>query len=544
MNRVPEKFRRKSKFERSYKPRVVAIGPYHFGKDFENDQVNKLKPVMAGLFCHVQCAGQVDAKFFDGFAEQIKGVRDQYDEESTRHINEKEFARMMFLDGCFIIVFISFFITSGLEELGLTKDIIVSVQHDIFLLENQLPFEVLQALCRAEGFNIYELLRILDLYFRYCTIGYDQHFQQEIGYKEIRIAQPLHLLDLLRITWLGKDKGRGKVKAKFSEIVKQKCHTHMEGFCTPCSSSCFSLLRKVSQLFMKSHRSGFPLLMKTRHLFMKGRVVRNIKELVTTGIYVRPNKSNLLSDIHFSNIVTGRLTLPRIIIDGSTRAIFLNMIAHEKCMNDDFRFTSYISFLDSLIDNADDVSLMRSAGVLKHFLNSDEEVAKLFNEIGADLVPQSDIYMPVKIKIYNYLESKGRAKVATWLAEVSRDHFRSPWTTIAVFAAFFAIALTVDAPDKGEHVDVRKEFGQKGRVRLTTSNTKAGPSQASPSCVHDPNPFAPFVYELESEHAKLCEQVNSFVHRILELKASSDMGGMELVLGKEGLLLFALLDLV
>ena len=48
------------------------------------------------------------------------------------------------------------------------------------------------------------------------------------------------------------------------------------------------------------------------------------------------------------------ILLPPIIVDDSTRPKFLNLIAYEMCLDfeNDFGITSYISFLDSLIDDA------------------------------------------------------------------------------------------------------------------------------------------------------------------------------------------------
>ncbi|KAA8518029.1 hypothetical protein F0562_015490 [Nyssa sinensis] len=159
-------------------------------------------------------------------------------------------------------------------------------------------------------------------------------------------------------------------------------------------------------------------------------------------------------------------------------------------------------------------------------------------------------------------------------------------TTLEVDQKLGRFSFTQDAPDKKEHVYAREEFIQDGRVGLTTSDTEAGPSQASPSCMHDLDPFAPFVHkvhesktvevlefdglavswlryhlvhlghvrrqivwfgephQLESKHAKLYKQVTSFVGMIVELKASRNAGGVKLGLGEEGLRRSTLLDLV
>ena len=63
--------------------------------------------------------------------------------------------------------------------------------------------------------------------------------------------------------------------------------------------------------------------------------------------------------------------------------MFLNLVAYEKCDNfkNDFGVTSYIAFLRSLIKEAKDVRELRKAGIFYNLVDSDEEVAKLFNEM-------------------------------------------------------------------------------------------------------------------------------------------------------------------
>ena len=53
---------------------------------------------------------------------------------------------------------------------------------------------------------------------------------------------------------------------------------------------------------------------------------------------------------------------------------------------DDYAVTSYICFLGSLIDDADDVKELRSRHILCNFLGSDEEVTRIFHEIANNLV--------------------------------------------------------------------------------------------------------------------------------------------------------------
>ncbi|KAB2631177.1 hypothetical protein D8674_008696 [Pyrus ussuriensis x Pyrus communis] len=75
--------------------------------------------------------------------------------------------------------------------------------------------------------------------------------------------------------------------------------------------------------------------------------------------------------------------------------------------HNDFEVTSYIGFLDALIDHADDVvKKLRSTGVLYNLTGSDKAVAHLFNEIGTDLVPNTDIHCDVKADTEKHYKTK------------------------------------------------------------------------------------------------------------------------------------------
>ncbi|KAL4607587.1 hypothetical protein ACB092_09G186300 [Castanea dentata] len=121
-------------------------------------------------------------------------------------------------------------------------------------------------------------------------------------------------------------------------------------------------------------------------------------------------------------------------VDDSTRPKFFNLIAYKMCsdFNNDYGVTSYISFLDSLIDEANDVKELRKAGILYNLLGSDEEVTQLFNEIGTDLVPNNKINSDVRSRIQKYYKNKGK----TWISQAIHDHFSSSgqsWLFLALY---------------------------------------------------------------------------------------------------------------
>ena len=171
---------------------------------------------------------------------------------------------------------------------------------------------------------------------------------------------------------------------------------------------------------------------------------RNVQELRAAGINVErtKKKNSCLREIDFTTLgCLGYLWLPPITVDDSTRPVFLNLIAYEMCLDfqNDFAITSYVSFLDSLIDEPSDVKLLRNAGILYNYLGSDDEVAQVFNEIGTDLVPNIEIYSEVKSQIQDLYKKQGR----TWIPQVLHEHFSSPWTLTAFFGALLVLALTI-----------------------------------------------------------------------------------------------------
>ncbi|KAF3961432.1 hypothetical protein CMV_013951 [Castanea mollissima] len=188
---------------------------------------------------------------------------------------------------------------------------------------------------------------------------------------------------------------------------------------------------------------------------------RNVQELRAVGIYLMSSISSCLRNISFTqtnwnllaclgkiisftkkelHLFGGTLRLPPITVDDSTGPKFFNLIAYEMCpdFDNDYVVTSYISFLDSLIDEAKDVKNIRRAGILHNLLGSDEEVAQFFNEIGTDLVPNPDIYGKVRSQIEVYYNKKR----ITWIAEFLHTRFSSPWTIGAFVAALFALILS------------------------------------------------------------------------------------------------------
>ncbi|CAL5420719.1 unnamed protein product [Camellia sinensis] len=335
----------------------------------------------------------------------VDEARKCYAEGLTERFNDEEFSQMMFLDGCFTLQYIYSIVNESQRVLKIIHHAPL-VRRDLFLLENQLPFIVLQVPMRLR-------------------------FENHDGENMITV-------------FIKRVRGKSVVRVGLIEQIKTFFDNHVWG-----------LVHHETQ--QKNSNDEPPIhhleLIRRQYIdptaFTIGRYItcgwysrRSTKDFKSVGIQFKPSKTYQLTDIDFNPTCTsGILKLPPMIIDDTTKSIFLNLAAYEACPDrvTDFGVTSYICFMDSLIDHAEDVKVLRSKGILLNFLGSDQHVADIFNEIATELVPSPHAYVEVKTRI----EKHHRNNMKIWMAEWHHTYFRSPWTFIAVTAVILAITLSV-----------------------------------------------------------------------------------------------------
>ncbi|KAB5518980.1 hypothetical protein DKX38_023299 [Salix brachista] len=147
-----------------------------------------------------------------------------------------------------------------------------------------------------------------------------------------------------------------------------------------------------------------------------------------------------LLDVEFqSSLRGGKLILSPITIEESFKSVLLNLIAYETCCDSsgELWVTSYACFLDSLIQDVEDVKVLQSEGVLNIFVR-EQEVADLFNQMSRNLVPNPYAYSDVKRRI----ELDRKSIIKKWASELMQTYFSNPWSFIALVAATFTIILT------------------------------------------------------------------------------------------------------
>ncbi|KAJ0079363.1 hypothetical protein Patl1_22886 [Pistacia atlantica] len=352
IERVPAMLRVVKKNRGCYDPLVVSIGPYHFGNPrLELMQQHKL--TMARQYVNG------DLKLLEESYQKVRRVAEAAkqcytDQISVAKFNNEEFSQMMFLDACFLLQFIYCIVREEREALKMKNNMIALVQRDLFLLENQIPFQLLNELSFESKFG-------------------DENSKQTMLNKfvtQIRSPPPQ------------------SYKKNINNFLSNLAFGGRKG------------VQDVNVIAGKFESEPAQLLDLIRtNLFDK-------------TVLTQPPPRDCSDWYH-----TGFLKLPPIYIDDSTKSMLLNMVAYESSLNgpDDFGVSSYICLMNSLLEHAEDVKELRSKGILLNFLGSDQQVADLFNEIADNLVSHPHAYAVVKDRIEKHYKNRLKIWLAEWL---------------------------------------------------------------------------------------------------------------------------------
>lgn len=134
--------------------------------------------------------------------------------------------------------------------------------------------------------------------------------------------------------------------------------------------------------------------------------------------------------------------MPVLMVDDSFEGIFLNLLAfehqHAAAGNG---VTAYVFFMDNIIDTAEDVSLLKSKGIFKNYLGSDDALAKLINDTlskGA-VMSRFSVISKVQHEVKNHCKKPWNE----WRANFMHTYLRNPWVFISLVAASILLLATV-----------------------------------------------------------------------------------------------------
>ncbi|XP_024965008.1 putative UPF0481 protein At3g02645 [Cynara cardunculus var. scolymus] len=369
----------------SFKPQVVSIGPLHRQdkalQEFEEQKTTYLHHLLQRLNIKPEI---ILDKCLQKVNDSIHKIRESYGGMMT--YTDVELAQMMVIDACFILDFL--FLFEEHQPLTSTNAILTrSISRDLVLLENQIPFFVLQDIFKC---TISKLQTTRSL-----TSGILQHLQILSPFKEIKrndvicTTQPHHILGLLQRSFHPTDN------------IPLNC----------------------------------PLLRFPNHSAL---------ELDKAGVKFEPKKDeNWTLAIDFSSSSwkffrwwwgNRTLRMHKLCIDDSTELFLRNLIAYEQCTPDvpDF-VTSYVCAIDMLLDTKEDLSKLVESKVLTNNLGSNEDSTKMLNKLSEQFAFKEFYYM----EQWKQLDDYYNRYVPKNIALLRRTYFDSPWKIIALLASCY-----------------------------------------------------------------------------------------------------------
>ncbi|KAK9292564.1 hypothetical protein L1049_020538 [Liquidambar formosana] len=427
IHEVPNELRKVNKS--AYRPRIVSIGPLHEGEHSQMDEhkwrytlhllqrrrgQDKIPDICKAIF-------DLEPQARGSYAKTIK-------------FNAFELAEILLVDGCFIIeLFLRFssmpFYKHNSDLIFRNAWMVPALRHDLQLLENQIPFFVLEQLLEicvpcnlSHGSSLIRSDNIIDLALLFFQLNMNQEVARGIHSKDV-----MHMLDLLHKYYLppspsGAPKDR-QVRGFDLPTPYQRAPTR--GFYLPTSHS-------------------WDPKDKETHGFKKCAT-----KLLEAGIEIKKGTEDHLLDIRFGN---GVVMIPPFFIQETTESLLRNFIAYEQCnLGSSHHITSYAILVKSLIHSSLDVELLEKKGIIINELGGVEQVLNLFNNISRE-VALKDFYFGELCKDVNAHQNSWWHRVrhkAFWrvlwkrqMASLKRNYFPNPWRTISVIAAVLLLFLT------------------------------------------------------------------------------------------------------
>ncbi|CAH9089988.1 unnamed protein product [Cuscuta epithymum] len=405
--RVPLSLR-KDGDDKAYLPQLVSLGPYHRGKRrLKNMDRHKWRAVYHTL----NRTNQEVKSYLDAIRAVEEKARASYD--GSINLSSNEFVETMVLDGCFVLELFQG-AAGGFKDLGYGRNDPVfamrgsmhSIQRDMIMLENQIPLFVLDTLYSIQSGDLDPKGGV-------------------VANLAVRFFDPLMPSDE-PLTKSGMNR-LGKSFDPLTDLAGLHC---LDVFRR-------SLLRTGPK---PTPKFGIKKWSNNNRVADKRRqqLIHCVSELREAGIKFKRRKTDRFWDIKFKN---GYLKIPRLLIHDGTKSLFLNLIAFEQCHLDSSNdITSYVIFMDNLINSPGDVSYLHYFGIIEHWLGSDAEVAELFNRLCQEVVfDVNDSYLSrLSEQINRYYDHRWNA----WRAALKHKYFNNPWAIISFFAAVVLLVLT------------------------------------------------------------------------------------------------------
>ncbi|XP_031386938.1 UPF0481 protein At3g47200-like isoform X2 [Punica granatum] len=397
--------------EKAYQPHTTSIGPYHHG----NPKFNMIEEhKWRFLDDLLRFNGTHPLELFKTVSRMEESIRESYSE--YLNYDSYELVEMMVVDGCFIIAL--FCEVEGVipprqdDPLFKMTWVLPFLMRDLLLLENQIPYSVLEALyelCIGKlstntnnpnsrnsssssnnqndgNCNHPSLARLALSFFDKMALRRPDVLKKYYDHKQ----GVKHLLDLFRDTYL----------PPTQEVTSRNCKSEYQ---------------QLIQCSRKLHLAGVKFKLR------------------------RSESSDSFLDIKFKN---GGLEIPKFTIDDLSSSLFLNFVAYEQCYSNCTKhMTSYATFMGCLISNPSDAGFLCDRKIVENYFGTDDEVARFFNKVGKDVV--FDIDQSYLSEVFEDVNEYCQNDWKVGWAEFKHTYFGTRWSFISALAAVVLLVLTM-----------------------------------------------------------------------------------------------------
>jgi hypothetical protein len=443
-----------------YRPRVVSIGPYYYD-DKELD--GNYKYQCLGYFLSRTRAKGIGLEDYIKKLHPLEGrARACYSEKID--LNSAEFLEMMVVDASFILELFYKFQDPGPletdEPLAPLKWRLQYFYVDLLLFQNQIPFFVLQELFDIAKMPGDPSLYLLALRFFNNVMRTPKKVIKSCAKDLERIYAdpeklPLHLLDLVRSSLIRPGINRRRLGRLGRLVVSLIVGLLMKSNTMSFEPNIGWML--IGCLILVLFSPLLFLLWLLQFLFGEDydydsdsdsdyedtqvQFIPCISKLRRSGIRVRPGNAERLLAVKFEY---GVIKMPSITMNDFMRSLLLNCLAFEQFheSNDYLKYvTVYATFLDCLVNTAEDVQYLREHNVIDNSLADDDSVAHFINSLGNGLnFDKRDFYLS---ELFNDVDKYYRNRLNVQRASFRHKYLNSPWSCISVLAGVMLLLLTI-----------------------------------------------------------------------------------------------------
>ena len=366
--------------EKAYTPQVISIGPIHH----KNERLKAIEEYKERFFRSFVQRSKIKLEYVVGtIREMEESIRGCYAE--TIDLDSDRFVKMILVDACFIL---ELFLQTSLETSPLIEEPrAIAVILDLLLLENQLPFFVIEKLYNLASPSLskanpalssdHGLLKLSFNYFKYVIIN--KQFIKALPNMKIE-----HFTDLIRMFQIPPPKMQPK---RGNEII----------YCSYTAT-----------------------------------------QLHEAGVTFQVVESECGFDIKFEK---GVLKIPRIVLSDWTEVITRNIMALEQTHYIKYAyFTDYLFLMDSLINTREDVDLLCDNKILVNYLGDNNAAKSMINNLnkGIEWLAVRNDYIDLYSKLNSFYENPWHKRQAT----LKREYFSTPWRAASTVAAIILLVLT------------------------------------------------------------------------------------------------------